>query len=85
MMQVSCEIFGIVSITHAVVFLVLGSASICRPVAEVIPLAVSLVHPFSVFSFSFQVREAVMNRFLIAKHHYVLSDVIVEEEVPSIG
>ncbi|TSL61152.1 Coiled-coil and C2 domain-containing protein 2A [Bagarius yarrelli] len=32
-----------------------------------------------------KVRESVMNRFLIAKHYYVLSDVIVEEEVPSIG
>ncbi|XP_046725486.1 coiled-coil and C2 domain-containing protein 2A isoform X2 [Silurus meridionalis] len=32
-----------------------------------------------------KVRESVMNRFLISKHHYVLSDVIVEEEVPSIG
>ncbi|KAM9445041.1 coiled-coil and C2 domain-containing protein 2A [Clarias gariepinus] len=32
-----------------------------------------------------KVRESVINRFLVAKHHYVLSDVIVEEEVPSIG
>ncbi|KAK2824932.1 hypothetical protein Q7C36_018859 [Tachysurus vachellii] len=32
-----------------------------------------------------KVRESVINRFLIAKHHYILSDVIVEEEVPSIG
>ncbi|KAM6963078.1 coiled-coil and C2 domain-containing protein 2A [Aplochiton taeniatus] len=32
-----------------------------------------------------KIREAVVNRFLVAKHHYVLSDVVVEEEVPSIG
>ncbi|XP_058266424.1 coiled-coil and C2 domain-containing protein 2A isoform X2 [Hemibagrus wyckioides] len=32
-----------------------------------------------------KVQESVINRFLIAKHHYVLSDVIIEEEVPSIG
>ncbi|KAK3518815.1 hypothetical protein QTP70_014874 [Hemibagrus guttatus] len=32
-----------------------------------------------------KVQESVINRFLIAKHHYVLSDVVVEEEVPSIG
>ncbi|XP_060793646.1 coiled-coil and C2 domain-containing protein 2A isoform X2 [Neoarius graeffei] len=32
-----------------------------------------------------KVQESVINRFLIAKRHYVLSDVIVEEEVPSIG
>ncbi|TRY94812.1 hypothetical protein DNTS_029839 [Danionella cerebrum] len=31
------------------------------------------------------VRESVMNRFLIAKHHFILSDVISEDEVPSIG
>uniref|UniRef100_A0A8D0S096 C2 domain-containing protein n=1 Tax=Sus scrofa TaxID=9823 RepID=A0A8D0S096_PIG len=33
----------------------------------------------------FQVRESVINRFLIAKHHFLLSDLIVEEEVPSIS
>ncbi|XP_058156738.1 coiled-coil and C2 domain-containing protein 2A isoform X2 [Dasypus novemcinctus] len=32
-----------------------------------------------------QVREAVINRFLIAKHHFLLSDLIVEEEVPNIS
>ncbi|XP_039607444.1 coiled-coil and C2 domain-containing protein 2A isoform X1 [Polypterus senegalus] len=32
-----------------------------------------------------KVRETVMNRFLLAKHHYILSDVVIEEEVPSIG
>ncbi|XP_076992550.1 coiled-coil and C2 domain-containing protein 2A isoform X2 [Tamandua tetradactyla] len=32
-----------------------------------------------------QVRESVINRFLIAKHHFLLSDVIVEEDVPNIS
>ncbi|XP_042564766.1 coiled-coil and C2 domain-containing protein 2A isoform X2 [Clupea harengus] len=32
-----------------------------------------------------KVRESVINRFLIAKHHFVLSDVVLEEEVPTIG
>ncbi|XP_066527206.1 coiled-coil and C2 domain-containing protein 2A isoform X2 [Hoplias malabaricus] len=32
-----------------------------------------------------KVQETVINRFLIAKHHYILSDLVVEEEVPSIG
>uniref|UniRef100_A0A673T361 Coiled-coil and C2 domain containing 2A n=1 Tax=Suricata suricatta TaxID=37032 RepID=A0A673T361_SURSU len=32
-----------------------------------------------------QVRESVINRFLIAKHHFLLSDLVVEEEVPSIS
>ncbi|XP_009294855.2 coiled-coil and C2 domain-containing protein 2A isoform X7 [Danio rerio] len=32
-----------------------------------------------------RVRESVINRFLIAKHHFILSDVISEDEVPSIG
>ncbi|XP_022542788.2 coiled-coil and C2 domain-containing protein 2A isoform X2 [Astyanax mexicanus] len=32
-----------------------------------------------------KVRESVINRFLISKHHYILSDLVVEEEVPSIG
>ncbi|XP_057165733.1 coiled-coil and C2 domain-containing protein 2A isoform X1 [Ursus arctos] len=32
-----------------------------------------------------QVRESVINRFLIAKHHFLLSDLIVEEEVPNIS
>uniref|UniRef100_W5JZZ7 Coiled-coil and C2 domain containing 2A n=1 Tax=Astyanax mexicanus TaxID=7994 RepID=W5JZZ7_ASTMX len=31
-----------------------------------------------------KVRESVINRFLISKHHYILSDLVVEEEVPSI-
>lgn len=33
----------------------------------------------------FQIRESVINRFLIAKHHFLLSDLVQEEEVPSIG
>ncbi|XP_045854038.1 coiled-coil and C2 domain-containing protein 2A isoform X2 [Meles meles] len=32
-----------------------------------------------------QVRESVINRFLIAKHHFLLSDLVIEEEVPNIS
>ncbi|XP_026160597.1 coiled-coil and C2 domain-containing protein 2A isoform X2 [Mastacembelus armatus] len=32
-----------------------------------------------------KIRESVMNRFLLAKHHYLLSDLVTEEEIPSIG
>lgn len=32
-----------------------------------------------------QVRESVINRFLIAKHHFILSDLVNEEEIPSLG
>uniref|UniRef100_A0A8C9V647 Coiled-coil and C2 domain containing 2A n=1 Tax=Scleropages formosus TaxID=113540 RepID=A0A8C9V647_SCLFO len=32
-----------------------------------------------------KIRESVMNRFLIAKHHFLLSDLVQEDEVPSIG
>ncbi|CAJ1059940.1 coiled-coil and C2 domain-containing protein 2A isoform X4 [Xyrichtys novacula] len=32
-----------------------------------------------------KIRESVINRFLLAKHHYILSDVVIEEEIPSIG
>ncbi|XP_053499289.1 coiled-coil and C2 domain-containing protein 2A isoform X3 [Ictalurus furcatus] len=32
-----------------------------------------------------KVQESVINRFLIARHRYTLSDLIVEDEVPSIG
>ncbi|KAM4708010.1 coiled-coil and C2 domain-containing protein 2A [Discoglossus pictus] len=32
-----------------------------------------------------KVRESVVNRFLIAKHHYILSDLVVEEDIPSLG
>ncbi|XP_007496776.2 coiled-coil and C2 domain-containing protein 2A isoform X1 [Monodelphis domestica] len=32
-----------------------------------------------------QVRESVINRFLIAKHHFLLSDMVIEEDVPNIS
>ncbi|XP_034264769.1 coiled-coil and C2 domain-containing protein 2A isoform X5 [Pantherophis guttatus] len=32
-----------------------------------------------------KVRESVINRFLIAKHHFVLSDLVNEDEIPTIG
>ncbi|MBN3307485.1 C2D2A protein, partial [Amia calva] len=32
-----------------------------------------------------KLRESVINRFVIAKHNFILSDLVVEEEVPSIG
>ncbi|KAJ8280040.1 hypothetical protein COCON_G00071060 [Conger conger] len=32
-----------------------------------------------------KVRESVVDRFLISKHHFLLSDLVQEEEVPSIG
>lgn len=32
-----------------------------------------------------QIREAVINRFILAKHHFLLSDLVIEEEIPSIG
>nr|XP_046248250.1 coiled-coil and C2 domain-containing protein 2A isoform X2 [Scatophagus argus] len=32
-----------------------------------------------------KIRESVINRFILAKHHYVLSDLVIEEEIPSIG
>ncbi|XP_078534578.1 coiled-coil and C2 domain-containing protein 2A [Lissotriton helveticus] len=32
-----------------------------------------------------KVRESVMNRFLIAKHHFILSDLVIEEDVPGLG
>uniref|UniRef100_A0A8C4Z5I0 C2 domain-containing protein n=1 Tax=Gadus morhua TaxID=8049 RepID=A0A8C4Z5I0_GADMO len=32
-----------------------------------------------------KIRESVINRFLVAKHHYLLSDLVMEEQVPSIG
>lgn len=43
--------------------------------------ALSVVH-VDIF---LQIRESVMNRFLLAKHHYLLSDLVIEEEIPSIG
>uniref|UniRef100_A0A8C3JMQ5 Coiled-coil and C2 domain containing 2A n=1 Tax=Calidris pygmaea TaxID=425635 RepID=A0A8C3JMQ5_9CHAR len=32
-----------------------------------------------------KVRESVINRFLVAKHHFILSDLVNEEEIPSLG
>ncbi|XP_068581544.1 coiled-coil and C2 domain-containing protein 2A isoform X2 [Cebidichthys violaceus] len=32
-----------------------------------------------------KIRESVINRFVLAKHHYLLSDLVIEEEIPSIG
>ncbi|XP_013886702.1 coiled-coil and C2 domain-containing protein 2A [Austrofundulus limnaeus] len=32
-----------------------------------------------------KIRESVINRFILAKHYYQLSDLVVEEEIPSIG
>uniref|UniRef100_A0A3P9CZ90 Coiled-coil and C2 domain containing 2A n=1 Tax=Maylandia zebra TaxID=106582 RepID=A0A3P9CZ90_9CICH len=32
-----------------------------------------------------KIRESVINRFLLAKHHYLLSDLVTEEEIPTIG
>ncbi|KAL6107585.1 cc2d2a [Pungitius sinensis] len=32
-----------------------------------------------------KIRESVANRFVLAKHHYLLSDLVIEEEIPSIG
>ncbi|XP_023679549.2 coiled-coil and C2 domain-containing protein 2A isoform X5 [Paramormyrops kingsleyae] len=32
-----------------------------------------------------KVQESVVNRFLISKHHFILSDLVQEDEVPSIG
>ncbi|KAK7919322.1 hypothetical protein WMY93_010606 [Mugilogobius chulae] len=34
---------------------------------------------------SYLKRESVINRFLLAKHHYLLTDLVVEEEIPTIG
>ncbi|XP_063747553.1 coiled-coil and C2 domain-containing protein 2A isoform X2 [Eleginops maclovinus] len=32
-----------------------------------------------------KIRESLINRFLLAKHHFLLSDLVMEEEIPSIG
>jgi len=39
----------------------------------------------NVVVFLSQIRESVINRFVLAKHHYLLSDLVIEEEIPSIG
>lgn len=38
-----------------------------------------------ILAFFPQIRESVINRFLLAKHHYLLSDLVIEEEIPTIG
>nr|XP_020027226.1 coiled-coil and C2 domain-containing protein 2A [Castor canadensis] len=42
-------------------------------------------HRATVAKYFQQVRESVVNRFLIAKHHFLLTDLVVEEEVPNIS
>ncbi|XP_072476396.1 coiled-coil and C2 domain-containing protein 2A isoform X2 [Notamacropus eugenii] len=43
------------------------------------------IHRATVAKYLQQVRESVINRFLIAKHHFLLSDLVVEEDVPNIS
>uniref|UniRef100_A0A8C4UBC1 Coiled-coil and C2 domain containing 2A n=1 Tax=Falco tinnunculus TaxID=100819 RepID=A0A8C4UBC1_FALTI len=42
-------------------------------------------HRAVVASYLQKVRESVINRFLTAKHHFLLSDLVNEEEMPSLG
>ncbi|KAG9479702.1 hypothetical protein GDO78_011629 [Eleutherodactylus coqui] len=42
-------------------------------------------HRIMVAKYLHKVRESVINRFLIAKHHFILSDLVVEEDMPSLG
>ncbi|XP_073465964.1 coiled-coil and C2 domain-containing protein 2A [Aquarana catesbeiana] len=42
-------------------------------------------HRIRVAKYLHKIRESVINRFLIAKHHFILSDLVVEEEIPSFG
>ncbi|XP_056411152.1 coiled-coil and C2 domain-containing protein 2A [Hyla sarda] len=42
-------------------------------------------HRIMVAKYLHKVRESVINRFLIAKHHFILSDLVVEEDIPSLG
>nr|XP_048270990.1 coiled-coil and C2 domain-containing protein 2A isoform X1 [Myodes glareolus]XP_048270991.1 coiled-coil and C2 domain-containing protein 2A isoform X1 [Myodes glareolus] len=42
-------------------------------------------HRATVAKYLQQVRESVVNRFLTAKHHFLLTDLVVEEEVPNIS
>nr|DBA29304.1 TPA: hypothetical protein GDO54_009541 [Pyxicephalus adspersus] len=42
-------------------------------------------HRIRVAKYLHKIRESVINRFLIAKHHFILSDLVVEEEIPSLG
>lgn len=42
-------------------------------------------HRATVAKYLQQVRDSVVNRFLTAKHHFLLTDLVVEEEVPNIS
>ncbi|XP_075050779.1 coiled-coil and C2 domain-containing protein 2A isoform X2 [Mixophyes fleayi] len=42
-------------------------------------------HRIQVAKYLHKVRESVINRFLMAKHHFILSDLVVEEDIPSLG
>ncbi|KAM9328928.1 coiled-coil and C2 domain-containing protein 2A [Gastrophryne carolinensis] len=42
-------------------------------------------HRIRVAKYLHKVRESVINRFLIAKHHFILSDLVVEDDLPSLG
>ncbi|XP_018423746.1 PREDICTED: coiled-coil and C2 domain-containing protein 2A [Nanorana parkeri] len=42
-------------------------------------------HRIRVAKYLHKIRESVINRFLIAKHNFILSDLVVEEEIPSLG
>ncbi|XP_031197991.1 coiled-coil and C2 domain-containing protein 2A isoform X2 [Mastomys coucha] len=42
-------------------------------------------HRATVAKYLQQVREAVVNRFLTTKHHFLLTDLVVEEDVPNIS
>lgn len=56
------------------------NASVCTDLG----LEFHFVSSSSILSHS-QVRESVINRFLIAKHHFLLSDLVNEEEIPTLG
>ncbi|XP_073430700.1 coiled-coil and C2 domain-containing protein 2A isoform X1 [Dendrobates tinctorius] len=42
-------------------------------------------HRIMVAKYLHKVRESVINRFLIGKHHFILSDLVVEEDIPTLG
>ncbi|KAJ0032189.1 hypothetical protein NQD34_002270 [Periophthalmus magnuspinnatus] len=47
---------------------------------------ISILHVLTMsVEYFLQIRESVINRFLLAKHHYLLTDLVVEEEIPTIG
>ncbi|KAM4854722.1 coiled-coil and C2 domain-containing protein 2A isoform 1-T2 [Thomomys bottae] len=43
------------------------------------------IHRAKVAQYLQQIRESVVNRFLSAKHHFLLTDLVAEEEVPNIS